>query len=134
MKQKKENPKIKRGIMTDNNEFNKKLRSLKKYCPQAYKYFIFKIHKCKKLNKLDGKYELNLPTSDEFRFIYGQIKVKYSVVNGIIIYEDLEPSQFLLDGYRFDLEIYKSQYFRDKKDKFKIDLMFELKKKKGILL
>lgn len=42
---------------------------------------------------------------------------------------DLEPSDFFLDGYRFDLNVYKSFYYRNEKDKFKIDLMFELKKR-----
>ena len=41
---------------------------------------------------------------------------------------DLEPSDFFIDGYRFDLEVYKSIYYRNAKDKFKIDLMLEMKK------
>ena len=120
--------------MSDNNEFNKKLRALKKYCPQAYKHFLFKVNHASNFMKEDGDYVLDLPTSDEFRFIYGQIQLKYSVVNKIPIFKDLEPSQFFLDGYRFDLDVYKSIYYRNEKDKFKINLMFEMKKKKGILL
>ena len=118
--------------INDNTEFNKKLRALKKYCPQSYKFFIFNI-KNKISNVIDGDYEINLPTSDEFMFIYGQIKLKYSINDGKIKYKDLEPSQFFLDGYKFDLDVYKNIYYRNQKDKFKINLMTEIKKK-GILL
>ena len=110
------------------NEFNKKLRSLKKYCPQSYKYLIFEFKNGNHFEKEDGEYEINLPTSKEFKFVYGQIKLKYCIKNNAPIYKDLEPSQFFLDGYRFDLHIYKKLYYRNEKDKFKIDLMFELKK------
>lgn len=116
----------------DNTEFNKKLRALKKYCPQSYKFFIFNI-KNKITDVTDGDYEINLPTSEEFMFIYGQIKLKYSIQKGKIKYKDLEPSQFFLDGYKFDLDVYKNIYYRNQKDKFKINLMMEIKKK-GILL
>ena len=88
------------NLFNNDNGFNKKIRSLKKY----------------------------LPTSEEFRFVYGQIKLKVNVLNGNIIYEDIEPSQFFIDGYVSDLDIYKSMYYRNSKDKFKIDLMLEMKK------
>ena len=120
--------------MSDNNEFNKKLRALKKYCPQAYKHFLFKVNHNSNFIKEDGDYVLDLPTSEEFRFIYGQIQLKYSIVNRIPIFKDLEPSQFFLDGYRFDLDVYKSIYYRNEKDKFKINLMFEMKKEREIVL
>ena len=112
------------GIETD---FHKKLRSLKKYCPQTYKYLIFDIKNNNLLEKEDGEYELNLPTSYEFKFLYGQIKLKYCVKNKVRIFKDLEPSQFLLDGYKFDLDIYKKNYYRNDKDKFKIDLLLSMK-------
>lgn len=109
------------------NEFSKKLKSLKKYCPQAYKFFIFKF-KCNYLNVEDGEYLINLPTSKEFKFVYGQIKLIYRVKNNSIKFINLEPANFFIDGYRFDLEVYKSIYYRNAKDKFKIDLMLEMKK------
>ena len=112
-----------------NNEFKKKLSSLKKYCPQAYKYFIFELKKDGYFNKYkNGIFEINLPTSSEFKFVYGQIRLKFYVHNKVAIFLDLEPSDFFIDGYKFDLDIYKSVYYRDIRDKFKIDLMFELKK------
>lgn len=110
-----------------NNEFNKKLRSLRKYCPQTYKYLIFEVKNSNNFEKEDGDYEINLPTSNEFKFIYGQIKLKYRIKNKVAIFKDLEPSQFLLDGYKFDLNTYKRIYYRNDKDKFKIDLMLSMK-------
>ncbi len=119
------------NLFNIDNGFNKKIRSLKKYCPSAYKYMTFELKNKKYfLNLNDGIHFINLPTSDEFRFVYGQIKLKVNVLNGNIIYEDIEPSQFFIDGYVSDLDIYKSMYYRNSKDKFKIDLMLEMKKRR----
>lgn len=103
-----------------NNEFSKKLSSLKKYL-----IFQFRHYNC--FQKENGSYELNLPTSPEFKYIYGQIKLKYCVKDKNIIFKDLEPSQFFMDGYKMELDVYKKFYYRDEKDKFKIDLMLTLK-------
>lgn len=62
--------------ISNDNGFTKKLRSLKKYCPQSYKFVIFKF-KDNYLNVEDGEYSINLPTSMEFKFVYGQIKLIY---------------------------------------------------------
>ena len=61
------------------SNFNKKLKALKKYCPQSYKYLMFRFKKSNFFEKEDGEYEINLPTSKEFKFIYGQIKIKYEI-------------------------------------------------------
>lgn len=74
------------------NQFNKKLRALKKYCPQAYKYLLFEHQN----QREDGIYEEELPTSKEFKFIYGQITIKYEIRHGVPYYQNLEPSQFFL--------------------------------------
>lgn len=117
----------------DENDFSKKMRSLKTYCPIAYKELIFDVKKELASVHKDGIYERYLKTSDNFKFIYGQIKFIYSVKNGTIIIENLEPQEFLLDGYMFDLEIYKGICCRNKRDKFKIDLFIAMNKK-GIML
>lgn len=113
------------------NDFTKKLRSLKTYCPIAYKELIFEVKKELASSMKDGKYERNLKTSSDFRFIYGQIKLIYSVNNGVITMENIEPSQFLLDGYMSSLDIYKGICYRDKKDKFKIDLFISMEKERN---
>lgn len=43
--------------------------------------------------------------------------------------ENIEPSQFLLDGYMSSLDTYKGICYRDNKDKFKIDLIMQMKRK-----
>lgn len=111
-------------------EFNKKLSSLKKYCPQSYKYLIFQFRHYNFFQDKDGVYEFNLPTSSEFKYIYGQIKLKYCVKDKNIIFKDLEPSQFFMDGYMIDLDAYKGIYYRNNRDKFMIDLFFTLRKKR----
>lgn len=123
-------------IYCDENDFIRKLRSLKSYCPQSYKDFIFKVSKENYFELEDGRYVRDIFTSNEFRFIYGQIRLIYTIKDKTVIIEDLEPSQFLLDGYMARLEIYKNMFYRNKKDKFKIDLMLSLKEsnRKEIIL
>lgn len=117
----------------DDNEllFTKKVSLLRKYCPKAYKYLIFDIKKQSKPTE-DGIYEEDLPTSKEFKFVYGQIKLVYQIINRKLVFLDLKPTQFFMDGFNTELNVYKSNFCRDKKDKFKINLMEELKKKEAI--
>lgn len=109
-------------LFTDENDFRKKLRSLKTYCPFAYKDFVFNVIKKIMLNHPDGVFKVELKTTKDFKFIYGQIELVYSVKDNKIIMENIEPAQFLLDGYTSSLGTYKGVCFRNKKDKFKIDL------------
>ena len=105
-------------IFKNEIDFNKKLRALKKYCPKAHKYLYFDIFTKDLFEKKKGSYEIELPTSKEFKMIYGQIKLKYSIHNRKIILEDLEPNAFLIDGYKFELESYKGIFYRNEKDIF----------------
>lgn len=109
-------------LFTDENDFRKKLRSLKTYCPFAYKDFVFNVRKKIMLNHPDGVFKVEPKTTEDFKFIYGQIELVYSVKDNKIIMENIEPAQFLLDGYISSLGTYKGVCFRNKKDKFKIDL------------
>ena len=115
-------------VFKNENEFKKKLRALKKYCPKAHKYLYFDIFTKDLFEKKKGSYEIELPTSKEFCLIYGQIKLLYSIQNRKIIIEDLEPRGFLLDGYKFELESYKGIFYRNEQDMFKINLIMTLKK------
>lgn len=115
-------------LFTNAEEFVKKLRSLRTYCPQSYKEFL-EIIRNRKLNTKRGKYQLTLYTSDEFKFVYGNIVLVYSAKKGKITLEDLLPSEFFMDGYFRLLEIYKGIPCRNRKDKFKVDLL--VAKKKG---
>lgn len=80
-------------------------------------------------NKQDGVYTKDIPTFEEFKAIYGQIQLIYSVQNGTVVVEDIKPSEFLLDGYRRDLETYRGMPYRNAKDKFKIDMFMAMKGK-----
>lgn len=118
----------------DENDFQKKLRSLKTYCPIAYKDLLFNTNKKELGNFPTGKHVKDLYTSEEFKFVYGQIQLIYSVKDGCVIIEDLRPQQFLLDGYFNLLSIYKGIPYRNNRDKFKIDLMLALKNRRELIV
>lgn len=113
-------------VYIDENEFKKKLKAIKKYFTGAYKYWIFEvIPKLQKENKIDGKYELELPVSELFKKVYGSVMVLFSVKKDVVILEDIKPSEILTDMHRKELPAYKGVPYRNKKDKFKIELMKE---------
>ncbi len=110
----------------DYNDFVKKYRSLKLYCPKSYKYVCF--HLLKNLKVKDaGKHIASIPTDLIFSLVYGEVQLIYSVVNGRIVIEDLFPSDFLLEGYTRVLDTYKGIPYRNAKDKFRINLILKRK-------
>lgn len=104
------------------SDFIKKMRSLKTYCPRAYKDLIFNIEFSEFNSNENGRYKKDLHTSKDFKFVYGQIQLIFSVSNGNVVLEDITPQQFLLDGYFNLLKVYKGMPYRDNKDKFRINL------------
>lgn len=112
-------------------DFVKKLRALKTYCPGAYKDLIFNLDKNSLHFQENGNYIHYLYTSPEFAFVYGEIKLIYTVEDGNVIIEDLAPQKLLLDGYHVMLDTYKGVIYRNEYDKFKIDLYMERKKIKN---
>lgn len=118
-----------RKIMFANeNDFKKKLRALKTYCMITYKYLMFELVDKDLFEFKDGTYSYDLPTSNEFKFIYGQIRLIYTIKKNRIILDDLAPSTFFIDGYNTLLRTYRGIFYRDDRDKFKIDLINEIKK------
>ena len=113
----------------DENEFKKKMRSLRKYNMRAYKYMIFKLEQ--KLDIKAGQHILELPTDYVFKKVYGQIKLKYSVNNNIVVLEDLTPTDILMAGHQTELSTYKGVIVRDEKDIKKIDLVLKMRELKG---
>lgn len=113
----------------DEDDFIKKMRSLKTYCPRAYKELIFHTSKKDLYNSKNGMNVKQLFTDELFKRVYGQIELVYQVENGCVIIEDLTPQEFLLDGYFNYLEAYKGTYFRNDKDKFKIDIAIKMLRK-----
>lgn len=114
----------------DENDFTKKMRSLKKYCMRSYKDLIFNTQLKDFYSLEDGVYIKNLYTSEEFKFVYGQIQLIYSVNKGHVVIEDLLPREILLDGCINLLGVYKGVPYRDDRDKFKIDLFMCMRRKK----
>ena len=113
-------------IFIDENDFHRKERALKKYFRGAYKYWIFEaIPKLQRLNKIDGKYELELPVSELFKKVYGNVIVKFTVKNDVVVLENIEPSEILIDMHKKELPTHKGVPYRNDRDKFKINLMKE---------
>ena len=106
----------------DENDFIKKYKALKRYCYKSYKFLAFHI-KDFPGSEQEGTYVVDIPTDEIFKRVHGQIRLKYSVKNNVVIVEDLEPSNFFLEGYMYDLETYKGIPYRNDRDKFKIDLV-----------
>lgn len=121
-----------RRMYLDANDFRKKQRSLKKYNMQTFKYLTFKYLKSQNLPKEDGHYIVDLPSSKEFEFVYGKVRLHYELRKGIMILENLEPQQFLIDGYMQDLGQYRGMFYRNEADKKKIDFYYKLKEKVNV--
>lgn len=111
----------------DENDFIKKYRSLRMYCPRAFKYLCFEIMKNYLYSKDVGKHEVELPTDEKFKMVYGQIKLIYSTTENGVILENIVPSEILLDGYTYYLDSYKGVPYRNEKDKFKIDFLIGMR-------
>lgn len=113
----------------DENDFIKKEKGLKRYFKKSYTYFIFEIKDKLKRSKLhNGIYEVSIPVDDLFVKVYGELKVKYSVFRNTLIFEDILPSDILLECYSKNLPVYNGMPYRDKKDLFKIKLHSKIKK------
>ena len=124
----KDGTKIRRIRFRNENDFKKKLKALKKYCANSYKYLCFELIDKDLFEVLNGTYYFDLPTSNEFKMVYGQLRLKYSIYGSMILLEDIEPSEFLKTGFCIELNSYKGMFYANKKDKFKIELMNYLKK------
>ena len=113
------------GFITylDYNLYRKLEKGLSRYFRRAYKYLIFEATtKLKLPNKIDGIYEVELPTDELFEKVYGKMLLKFSVKNDIAIIEDIQPREFLLKCFQRDLPIYKGVPYDTKKDLFKIKM------------
>lgn len=121
----------KRFFMLDENDFNKKMRAIRKYLIKPYKHWIFEVvPKLKQTNKKDGSYEIELPVDKLFKKVYGEIKIMFSVKNDVVILENIEPNDILIAMHDCLLPTYKGIPYRDSKDKFKIDLVKEIENEK----
>lgn len=130
---------------TNENEFKKKEKSVKKYNMLAYKKLIFDFYPSIKegdfkgvavsTNKKDDivKYELKLPTDIMFAKVHGEMILHYTVYNKqkTVILDTITPEEILSEGHQKELTTYKgvmiSKSHADK-DMFKINLLNMLDK------
>ncbi|MFV0250072.1 MAG: hypothetical protein ACK5HP_03465 [Bacilli bacterium] len=130
---------------TNENEFHKLERSLKKYNMLAYKKLYFEFYpSLKDGNRLGElvstnsenrtfKYQLKLPTDTLFARVHGNIMLHYIVyeTEKIIMLDKLTPEDILTEGHQSELVTYKgvmvSKQHSDK-DIFKINLLNMIQK------
>lgn len=111
----------------DKNEYVRKKRVLQKYFKKTNKYLVFEvIPKLKEQNKIDGVYQVELPTDKLFEKVYGKIVLKFSVQNDIAIIETIEPNEILTECYRRELPCYNGIPYANSKDLTKIKIMEKL--------
>ena len=130
---------------TNENEFRKYERSLKKYNMLAFKKLYFSYYPSLKEGQFLGElvssnsendtdnYELKLPTDIMFSKVHGDVKLHYTVYKKekIVMLDKITPEGILGEGHRSELTTYKgvmvSKQNHDK-DMFKINLLNMLQK------
>lgn len=130
---------------TNENEFRKYERSLKKYNMLAYKKLYFSFYPSLKEGQFLGEivsnneenemksYELKLPTDIMFSKVHGDIKLHYTVYidKKIVMLDKITPEGILGEGHQSELTTYKGVMVSKEnhdKDMFKINLLNMLQK------
>lgn len=130
---------------TNENEFKKYERSLKKYNMLAFKKLYFSFYPSLKEGKFLGEllstnkdnntenYELKLPTDVMFSKVHGDIKLLYTVYKEekIVMLDRILPEGILGEGHQSELTTYKGVMVSKEnhdKDIFKINLLNMLQK------
>ena len=125
---------------TNENEFKKLERSIKKYNMLAYKKLYFDYYPSLKEGNLLGEivstdstnntetYELKLPTDSLFAKVHGIIRLYYTVYKNdkIVMLDKFEPLDILSEGHQSELSTYKGVMLskaNPEKDMFKINLL-----------
>ncbi len=123
---------------TNENEFKKLERSIKKYNMLAYKKLYFEYYPSLKNGEFVGEvinntdkgteYMLDLPTDPLFKKVHGTIRLYYTVVekDKAIILDKFEPLDILSEGHVPELTTYKGVMLskeNPEKDMFKINLL-----------
>ena len=125
---------------TNELEYRKLERALKKYNMVAFKKLFFEYYPALRIgnflgekvesNKMDGTetYELKLPSDKMFARVHGDIKLIYTVCEKAkkVLLDSIEPKEILLEGNVSNLIKYKGVMIsktNTAKDKFKVDLL-----------
>lgn len=127
---------------TNENEFKKLERALKKYNMLAYKRLYFEYYASLKEGNFLGNvieqndefitYELKLPTDTMFSKVHGYLRLIYYVYKSknIIKLDRIEPVSILSEGHKSELVTYKGVMVskeHSEKDLFKINLLNMIK-------
>lgn len=130
---------------TNENEFKKYERSLKKYNMLAYKKLYFSYYPSLKEGNFWGNlvdtnedsktksYQLKLPTDVMFSKVHGDVLLHYTVYEdkNIVVLDKITPEGILGEGHRSELTTYKGVMVskqNQEKDIFKINLLNMLQK------
>lgn len=130
---------------TNEAEFKKYERSLKKYNMLAYKKLYFSFYPSLKEGNFLGEiisvnqekntqtYELKLPTDIMFSKVHGDIKLLYIVYENekIVMLDKIIPEGILSEGHQSELTTYKGVMVskeNPEKDMFKINLLNMIQK------
>lgn len=125
---------------TNENEFKKLERALKKYNMLAFKKLNFDYYPALRSGKFVGElisqnkklktetYELKLPSDSMFKQVHGEVKLIYTVHKDSqkVELKEITPAKILLEGHQKELETYKGVMISKtnaSKDMFKIDLL-----------
>lgn len=131
---------------TDENEFKKLERALKKYNMLAFKKLNFDYYPSLRRGELIGEllskdkdkntetYELKLPSDKTFAQIHGDVTLVYTLhkKEKVVMLEKINPEHILLEGHRSELTTYKGIMISKsnaQKEMFKIDLLHMLQNK-----
>lgn len=127
------------------NDYNKKERTLRKYNKFAYKKLTFEYYKELRNGVFLGElvshskkdntksYVLKLPAAEIFTKVHGEIKLHYTVYENekIILLTNITPEGILDEGHRAELSTYKGVMIsksNPEKDMFKVNLISMLRK------
>ena len=131
---------------TNENEYHKLERALKKYNMLAFKKLNFEYYPSLRNGEFIGElvsknqkagtktYELKLPSDHMFSQVHGDIKLHYIVYEKekVVMLDTITPSDILLEGHMAELTTYKGIMISKanaSKDMFKIDLLNMLQDK-----
>lgn len=130
---------------TNENNFKKLERSLKKYNMLAYKKIYFEYYPSLKEGKFLGElistnkanktstYKLKLPTDMMFAKVHGDVELHYVVYENekIVMLDTIKPEEILTEGHQSELVTYKGVMVskeHSEKDMFKINLLNMIQK------
>ena len=130
---------------TNENNFKKLERSLKKYNMLAYKKLYFEYYPSLKEGKFLGElistnkanntatYKLKLPTDMMFAKVHGDVELHYVVYENekIVMLDTIKPEEILTEGHQSELVTYKGVMVskeHSEKDMFKFNLLNMIQK------